>query len=34
MVHLKEVQTLTMSSGERISTDSSQAQEDGLNYHF
>lgn len=33
MVHLTEVQTLTISSGERV-TDSSQTQEDGLNYHF
>lgn len=34
MVHLTEVQTLTISSGERASTDCSQAQEDGLNYDF
>lgn len=34
MVYLREVQTLTICNGERISTDSSQAQEDGLNYHL
>lgn len=34
MVYLREVQTLTICNGERMSTDSSQAQEDGLNYHL